>query len=167
LATLHRERIVSLRQDRDRLSALASLHQAEWGKISPFKTVAQHEEKLRFRISGPPPSETYVLLIKDELAGSVSLLQHDDIAGVRPDLSPWLASLLVVPKHRGRGYGRQLVAHCVEHAWQLGFSTLYLYTHTHPEFYIGLGWRVIEHRGVRGGNVTIMEHRYEPGKPKR
>ena len=124
--------------------------------MSPFKTVAQHEKKLRSRIGDHPPPETYVLLIRGEVAGSVSLLNYDDIAQVRPDLSPWLASLFVVPKHRGRGYGRRLAAHCVDQAQSLGFSTLYLYTHTHPEFYAALGWRVIEERTVRGAEVTVM-----------
>ena len=124
--------------------------------MSPFKTTAQHTEKLLLRMSRRPPPATYVLLVDEEVAGSVSLLQHDDIAEVRPDLSPWLASLLVVPKYRGRGYGRQLVVHCVEQTRKLGFPILYLYTHTHPEYYARLGWRSIEERAVRGEAVTVM-----------
>ena len=150
-------RLVSLSEHRGRLSTLAGLHHEEWSEVSPFKTVAEHEKKLRSRISDRPPPETYVLLIEGEVAGSVSLLEHDDIAQVRPDLGPWLASLFVAPKHRGHGYGRQLMAHCIQQARGLGFSSLYLYTHTHVEFYAALGWQVVEQRPVRGEKVTVLE----------
>ena len=149
-------RIVSLNEYRDELPSLARLHHDEWSDVSPFKTVEQHKEKLLLRISQRPPPATCVLLIDGEVAGSVSLLEHDDIADVRPDISPWLASLLVVPKYRGRGYGRDLVFHCVEQARTLGFPILYLYTHTHPEYYARLGWHSIEQRIVRSETVTVM-----------
>jgi predicted N-acetyltransferase YhbS len=152
-------RIVSLSEQRALLSALAQLHHEEWSEISSFKTVAEHEKKLLSRISQHPPPETYVLILEGEVAGSVSLLEHDDIADVRPDLSPWLASLLVVPKHRGRGYGRELAAFCADQARTLGYAMLYLYTHTHPDYYAQLGWHFVERRTVRGDEVTVMQTR--------
>ena len=84
-----------------------------------------------------------------------SLLEHDDIAEVRPDLSPWLASLLVVPKYRAVIYGRELVFRCVERREYSDFP-LFTSTHTHPEYYARLGWRSIEPRIVRSETVTEM-----------
>jgi len=152
-----RLRIVSLYEHRDLLPSLARLHHEQWSDVSPFKTPGEHEKKLLGRISRDPPPATYVLLVDEGVAGSVSLLKHDDIANVRPDLSPWLASLLVVPKYRGRGYGRKLIADCAHCARALGYSALYLYTHTHSDYYERLGWRSIERRMVRGAAVTIMK----------
>ena len=47
----------------------------------------------------------------------------------RPDLTPWLASVLVRPEFRGRGYSAPLVRH-VEAAAAPIESTLWLYTWT-------------------------------------
>jgi GNAT superfamily N-acetyltransferase len=139
------------------LSPLAKFHHEEWSHVSPFSTPVEHEKKLLSRIGPHPPPATYLLLLDDQLVGSVSLLKHDDIANVRPDLSPWLASLFVVPKNRGRGYGRKLLIYCIDQARALGFPSLYLYTHTHTDFYVRLGWRAIEERTSRCANVTVMQ----------
>jgi predicted N-acetyltransferase YhbS len=157
LEELESLRIVSLGDERALLRSLACLHHEEWSRVSPFKTIAEHEKKLSFRISAHPPPATYVLLVEGEVAGSVSLLKHDDIANIRPDLSPWLASLLVVPKFRGLRYGRKLIAYCADRARALGSPTLYLYTNTHPDYYERLGWRAIERLMVRGAEATVME----------
>jgi N-acetylglutamate synthase-like GNAT family acetyltransferase len=149
--------IVSLVDHVDCIPALAQLHHEEWSHVSPFKGLDQHAAKLRSRIGLNPVPATYILLIEHTVAGSVSLLPYDDIANLRPDLSPWLASLLVVPRHRGRGYGRALVGHCVGCARALGFRTLYLYTDTHTDYYARLGWHPIEERTSRGLEVTVME----------
>jgi len=149
--------IVRCSEHRALLPRLARLHHLEWSEVSPFKTIAEHEKKLLSRISQHPPPETYVLILKGEAAGSVTLLEHDDIANVRPDLSPWLASLLIVPKHRGRGYGRELVAFCADQARTLGYAMLYLYTHTHPDYYARLGWQSVERITVRDEEVTVMQ----------
>ena len=150
-------RIVTLVEHRDRLSSLAQLHHDEWSNVSPFKTVEQHMNKLLSRIGPCPVPATYLLLIDDAVAGSVSLLDHDDIANLRPDLSPWLASLVVEPKHRRRGYGRALVAYCVDQARELGVPILYLYTHTHAQYYGRLGWQAIEERASGHAKVTVMQ----------
>lgn len=149
--------IQSLIDHLDQIPTLAHLHHEQWSHVSPFKTPNQHATKLRSRIGGQPVPATYLLLIDSAVAGSVSLLDHDDIANVRPDLSPWLASLLVQSKHRGRGYGRALVEHCVAQARTLGFTVLYLYTDTHRQFYTRLGWQAIEERVSRGMDVTVMK----------
>jgi len=150
--------IASLADHLDQLVVLARFHHAEWSHVSRFRTVDQHADKLRSRISFGPdriPS-TYILLIDGAVAGSVSLLEHDDIGDVRPDLSPWLASLYVEPAHRRLGYGSSLVRNCIEQARRCGCSTLYLYTDTHSRFYERFGWRPIEYRASRGLDVTVM-----------
>src|SRR6266850_3976613 len=139
-----RMQILSLVDHPELLRPLAALHHLEWGHVSPFKTVEQHADKLAARIGSRPVPATYVLLIEHVVAGSVSLLEHDDIGHVHPDLSPWLASLLVVNRFRRCGYGRALVDHCMGEARAVGVQALYLYTHTHSEYYARIGWRTIE-----------------------
>ena len=141
----------------DDLPELARFHHEEWSHVSPFKTQEQHVMKLRARIGASPIPATYILYVSDEVAGSVSLLQQDDIAQVRSDLSPWLSSLLVVSKYRGRGYGRALVQHCVTQASIAGFPALYLHTDTHAEYYARLGWREISREVSFGVEATVMK----------
>lgn len=150
--------IASLAAHLDKLDVLARLHHAEWSHVSRFTTVDQHADKLKSRISSGHDRipATYILLIDGVAAGSVSLLDRDDIGGVRPDLSPWLASLYVEPRHRRLGYGSALVKHCIQQAAKCGCSTLYLYTDTHSKFYERLGWQPIEYLTSRGLDVTVM-----------
>jgi predicted N-acetyltransferase YhbS len=150
--------IASLADHLDQLVVLARFHHDEWSHVSRFTTIDQHADKLRSRVSPGRHdiSSTYILLIDGVVAGSVSLLSHDDIGDVRPDLSPWLASLYVEPGRRRLGYGSALVKHCIEQAGHCGCSTLYLYTDTHAKYYERFGWRPIEYRASRGLDVTVM-----------
>ena len=53
------------------------------------------------------PEETFVLLDQGRPVGTASLA-HTDLAA-RPDLTPWLAEVLVEPGSRGRGDATALV----------------------------------------------------------
>jgi predicted N-acetyltransferase YhbS len=150
-------RIVSLIDELDLLPPLAQLHHDEWSHVSPFKTVGQHLTKLRSRIGRDPIPATFVVAVDREVVGSVSLLKRDDIDDVRPDLTPWLASLMVAPGHRSRGLGRALVQHCIDQARLLGYPALFLYTDSHAAYYSRLGWLTMEQRLSRGADVTVMQ----------
>ena len=54
---------------------------------------------------GPP--QTFVLLVDDRPIGTASLVDHD--LDTRPDLTPWLAGVFVVPEARGRGHAARLI----------------------------------------------------------
>src|SRR5436305_15294288 len=103
--------IASLIDHIEQLPRLAKLHHDEWSQVSRFTTVDEHIRKLESRISKDAIPATNILLIDGAVAGSVSLLDQDDIDNVRPDLSPWLASLYVEPRHRRHGYRSALVRH--------------------------------------------------------
>ena len=150
-------RVQSLADWPEVLPVLAQLHHEEWSGVSPFKTPEQHATKLRARIGLGLIPATYVLILHGAVAGSVSLLNHDDIGGVGPDLSPWLSSLLVIPTQRGHGLGRALVEHCASQARQLGFSALHLWTDTHERFYEHLGWNAIERGKADGPDAVVMK----------
>jgi GNAT superfamily N-acetyltransferase len=79
----------------------------------------------------------------------------------RPELSPWLSDLFVVPEHRRRGVGAVLVGRVVLEARVLRSRRLYLYTLGSGALYLRLGWSVMErtfYRELWGEQkVTIME----------
>ncbi len=77
-----------------------------------------------------------VALDDDRLLGCVHLIDNDDAS--LPDLHPWLAALVVVPGHRGRGIGTALVQALLGQARTLGFDSLWLGSDG-PGFYERLG----------------------------
>lgn len=100
---------------------------------------------------------TFVAMSEDVLLGSASLIAHD--MDTRMDLSPWLASVYVAPRHRNQGVGSALAESAVKEAKELAVKTLYLFTPDRVEFYLRLGWSVFERTEYRGENETIMSLR--------
>ena len=72
------------------------------------------------------------------------------------DVSPWLAGLFVVPEHRRRGAGAELVRAIEDQARQRGFSRVYLYTTETVEFYERLGWSVLDRTNWKGSDTALM-----------
>jgi GNAT superfamily N-acetyltransferase len=72
------------------------------------------------------------------------------------DVSPWLAGLFVVPEHRRKGAGAELVRAIEEQALQRGFSRLYLYTTDAVGFYERLGWSVLDRTNWKGLDTALM-----------
>ena len=84
------------------------------------------------------PEETFVLFDHDEPVATASLVTND--LPSRPELTPWLASVIVRPEFRGRGYSVPVVKH-VEAVAASSSSTLWLYTWTAEPLYARLGWQ--------------------------
>jgi GNAT superfamily N-acetyltransferase len=102
------------------------------------------------------PEETFVLFDGDEPLGTASLVTND--LPSRPDLTPWLASVLVRPQFRGRGYSAPRVKHVEAAAAPLA-TLLWLYTWTAEPVYARLGWaRVgLERDTDRDIEVVLMK----------
>jgi N-acetylglutamate synthase-like GNAT family acetyltransferase len=75
---------------------------------------------------------------------------------IRLDLSPWLASVLVMRGYRRQGIGSALTERVVEEARVLGVHTLYLYTYDQEQFYSRRGWSVLDRIEYRGEPLVIM-----------
>ena len=103
--------------------------------------------------SGPP--QTFVTLLNGRPVGTASLAAED--LDERPNLTPWLAGVYVVPEARGCGYATKLVA-TVEQASRLSsIPVIWLYTNTAERLYKRVGWQtveVVEREGKRP--VTLM-----------
>ncbi len=133
----------------------------EWGDLLPCASCAEFAASLRTEMRRDGIPITFLALAADLPIGTVSVIPND--LATRPDLSPWLASLYVVPAHRSRGLGRRLAEHAVSAARSLDIGTLYLYTPGQAAFYRALGWEDLEAANFRGREITIMRQRLAPG----
>ena len=79
------------------------------------------------------------------------------VAALKPEslpthrhLCPWAAAGLVLPSHRGRGIGAELLGVLVQHAGTLGYQRVYCGTATATSLLRRSGWselEVIQHEG--------------------
>jgi len=78
--------------------------------------------------------------------------------GIRPDLTPWLGSLVVDPKYQKQGIGRMLIDMTLLKAKELCFEKLYLFAFdpTIPEYYERLGWKKTCIDEFKSHLVTVM-----------
>jgi predicted N-acetyltransferase YhbS len=78
---------------------------------------------------------------------------------IRPELTPWLAQLFVLPASRSQGIGAALVQAVIEWTRNQEFECLYLYTSgTLPGYYERLGFKAREQVNYLGKERTIMEY---------
>jgi GNAT superfamily N-acetyltransferase len=132
----------------------------EWRHLLGQRSRAEFEAWLRAGGRGPGLPTTLVEIGDGAPVATVSL-ESDDM-DIRPDLTPWLASLYVVPAQRGRGLGRMLVRAAEEEARTRGVAELYLYTPAQEDFYAALGWERLERCAYRATAVTIMRRSLKP-----
>ena len=133
---------------------LAEWVQAEWGHLLPQRTDEMLVAKFQQRTTPHIIPESFVAVAGDRPIGMASLVADD--MTTRPDLSPWLAAVYVVPEFRNRGVGSSLVRAVMEEAAALGLKRLYLFTPDQMAFYRRLGWRTLERTNYRGEDVVIM-----------
>lgn len=102
---------------------------------------------------------TLVAMIEDTLVGTVSIDKEDLPASMAyHSETPWLASLLVLPQHRGLGIAAALIDACVREARQRQFATLWLWTVKSVPLYSKYGFNIVEevYFPVKGKNITVM-----------
>jgi len=108
----------------------------EWWQDKPGHTVETMAARLREAKDRSAVPLSLVALHGGKPVGTVNLVANDN--DERPDLSPWLAALLVRPDHRGRGVGSALVRSLVAEGARLGIPRMYLGTDI-PGYYTRLG----------------------------
>jgi GNAT superfamily N-acetyltransferase len=150
-------RIEYLADHRALVPELARLHFSQWGHLHPDETIEDRTRRLRGSCGRSAVPTVLVALAGPELRGSAMLIAHD--MDSRPELTPWLAGVYVLPEHRRRGYGSALVDRVVSEAAALGVPELYLYTPDADDFYSRLGWSVLEHCEYLGMQVVVMSRR--------
>ncbi len=133
---------------------LARWLHAEWGYYHERDSVERRFGELSGRLRDDGIPLTFVALEQGEPIGTASLTADD--METRPELKPWLASVLVTPTARGRGVGSALVQAVVAKAAELGYRILYLYTEDQMALYARLGWELHERTSYYSHDVTIM-----------
>ena len=146
--------VVALFDRPEFIPIVAQWNWAEWRDLLTCASCEAFADDLRAKTRRDGIPITFLALEDDAPVGTVSLLA-DDLES-RPELTPWLASLYVVPERRGNGLGKMLVRHAVGAARGFGIATLYLYTPGQAQFYARLGWEFLEATEFRGRAVTIM-----------
>jgi predicted N-acetyltransferase YhbS len=118
-------------------------HEFETTSFKEWLEVMQHPERV-----------TFVVTEKGQAIGTASL-DFEDLPP-RDDLTPWLASVYVLPKFRVQGMGEKLVETVTKEAKEKGFSQLYLHTSDRADFYAKRGWKVLTTVEYWGKTNTVM-----------
>jgi len=125
----------------EHLGTVAQWIHEEWWSEKPGHTVETMAARLGEARDRNAVPLSLVALHAGHPVGTVNLVANDNEG--RPDLTPWLAALLVAPEHRGQGVGSDLVRSVVGEATRLRIRQLYLGTDT-PEYYARLGAEMYE-----------------------
>ncbi|GHE22012.1 GNAT family N-acetyltransferase [Halomonas urumqiensis] len=149
-----RIRIVRMTGDSPHVATLAAWTHDAWGHLHPGRDVETAIELLRGECGPAGVPSVFAALAGNTPVGTASLVS-DDMSD-RLDLTPWLASVFVLPAWRGRGIASRLVQRVEEEARTQGHGHFYLYTPDQQPLYRRLGWRDLEERVYRGEAVTIM-----------
>ncbi|WP_447553636.1 GNAT family N-acetyltransferase [Vreelandella sp. EE22] len=126
-----------------------------WGQqLHPERTFAEALIETRLECGERGVPSLFVALVEGVAVGTASLIA-EDIAN-RPELTPWLASVFVLPEWRGQGIASRLVQRVEQEARESGVERFYLYTPDQQALYQRLGWQEIEQITYAGERVTIM-----------
>jgi GNAT superfamily N-acetyltransferase len=148
-------RIVNLRDRPDLCDELSRWHFAEWAHLYSAWTLSTCRAELESHcLSEGIPTTFAALNDSGEFIGSVSLLL-DDLPGYE-HLSPWVASLFVLPERRGADTGSALLSAAVDYARLLGVERVYLFTPSHRDYYAARGWSLLGPVDANGTTAHLM-----------
>ncbi|MFQ3788902.1 GNAT family N-acetyltransferase [Halomonas sp. A29] len=151
--------IVRLSPDSPHVATVASWTFAEWGHLHPGSTAESYREAFRRECGEGGVPSVFVAMAGDRPVGTASLLAED--MDSRRELTPWLASVFVLPEWRGRGIAAGLIRRVEEEAAASGFDHFYLFTPDQQGLYRRLGWQDHEELSYRGEEITIMLRQLE------
>jgi predicted N-acetyltransferase YhbS len=146
-----------LKNHPDTIPRLVQIWHQTLGSIwSPDVPLVRVEQNYQNHLHESDLPLTFVAFQDNKPVGMCSLREND---GIRPDLKPWLGSLVVDPDYQKRGIARQLMQAIKQKALDLGFETLFLFAFdpTIPDYYARLGWQKIGMDVFRGHSVTVMQ----------
>lgn len=139
------------------IPALALIWHEVLGSVwIPDRKIETTEQNFRHHMNDESLPLTLIALDGDKPVGAVSLREND---GIRPDLVPWLGSLIVDKDYQRRGIGEKLVHALVKEAAKKKFNRLYLFALDAGlvPYYERLGFKNIGMDSYEGHSVTIMK----------
>jgi predicted N-acetyltransferase YhbS len=87
--------------------------------------------------------------------GTISLLEES--ISTHKHLAPWLGALYVCEEKRHLGIGKQLIEASVSAARKLGVGRLFIGIRKSENYYLKLGWQIVERTNYHGEEITIMQ----------
>lgn len=148
-------RIDLLADHPEALATLAAPIWAHWRHVLPEDTcIAHREAKLRAHMQRRQLPLALVAHEDGIFLGTAAIRSHD--LDDRPDLTPWLGGVFVLPEHRGKGIASALCLAIKLRAHAMGLSQLYLFTPDQQGLYERLGWRHVSLAQWRGLAGCIM-----------
>jgi N-acetylglutamate synthase-like GNAT family acetyltransferase len=128
-----------------------------WGHFFPDFPYEKMQQELQKHLQKNQVPQTLIALDHNKLIGTVSLIEED---GIPSELTPWLASLYVLPEYRNQGIGGELIHAIIERAERMGFAKIYLLTFE-PSltiWYQKYGWILRGQDKVGEHPVDVMEY---------
>jgi GNAT superfamily N-acetyltransferase len=133
---------------------LAELCAAEWQHLyTRWNRDAALRELQSLNADGTIPL-CLIAMEEGELLGTVSLV-YDDLPGYER-LNPWVASLFVLQRHRGKQIGSRLLREAERLLIRNRVADAYLFTESARAFFEKLGWQVFEQAKANGHRVFIL-----------
>ena len=155
-----------LENHRYAIPKLAELHHAEWRTVTPGLSVADRIAGFEARAKRGSIPTAFVAIDEDAVIGMACLVECDIESHCH--LTPWLATVLVVPGYRRRGVGSALADRAADEATRLGVGNLFLFTFDRQSLYSRLGWIPLESATYAGRPGTVMTRRlllHQPLQP--
>jgi len=140
---------------------LASWFHREWSAFDG-RPIPMIEAQLSENLSTESIPITFLALMDSTVVGAVSLDRSD--LPSHGHLSPWLASLFVLPAMRERGIATAMVKHALGFAALQRVSSLYLWTPGSTRLYERCGWVEIERTSYGSRPITVMQRFNRPSR---
>lgn len=152
----------------DLAPVLAAWHHAEWGHLYDPSVWDLDAAVREFEAMAAPGSTdlTWIALDGDALVGSVSLVADDDLDGFG-HLTPWLASMYVIPEARGNSVASGLHDALLAGAAELGHEYVHLFTSGQEGYWAARGWRAVARVETEGHPATVMARGTHPRAARR
>jgi predicted N-acetyltransferase YhbS len=131
-----------------------TLHKS-WGNLGPWSDPETIRARLIAGASGVDSPRTFVVVTESGsfvATGSVKLFE----VPTEPQLVYWIGEIFVLPAHRGKGLGSNMMRSLSEYAFSKGAPQLFLYTPDQQLLYARLGWQHVMQKVFNGEDVSIM-----------
>lgn len=134
---------------------IASVTYKAFHYLRPDETLQDRIIKYQKRVMERPdsPQAVFAGFLDETLIGTISVVDSDLADS---SLTPWLASLWVNPQYRNQGIAKRLIDYSVTNIHSYTIETVYLFTDTLADFYVKLGWTVLEKRMLHTYPITIL-----------
>lgn len=132
----------------------------EWGHQDPENSLEKCIALQRSRLNTKTPPIALVGLLdgKPIACSSIIIRELDPF----PQYMHWLGSVYVLSEFRNQGIGSAVVETSSQIAADLGLRELFLYTHSHENFYTQLGFMPFEQRLFQDRKILIMKRLLVP-----